>query len=160
MTQEGEGHAASPAIRTGVFAGSFDPFTTGHQSIADRALGLLDRLVIAIGHNPAKAGWKPVEERLRAIRELYAGEPRVRVVAYTGLTTEVARQEGATWLVRGVRSVADFEAERTLAEVNRRLSGIDTLLLIAYPEMEAVSSSLVRELAAFGAPYSQYIPRR
>lgn len=150
--------------RIGLFAGSFDPFTVGHKSIVDRALPLFDRLVIGFGVNPAKKPWMPLEERMARVRELYRDDPRVEVVEFTGLTIEFARQCGASYLVRGVRGVADFDAERTMAEANRILSSsaglppIETIILPALPEAGAVSSSLVRELARFGAPYRQFIP--
>lgn len=141
------------------YAGSFDPFTTGHKSIVDRALPLFaDGVVIAFGHNPRKEPWQPLEERMEAVRRLYAGDPRVEVISYTSLTWQAALAAGAGVLLRGVRTVADFEAERNLADINRNLSGLESVFLLALPELAAVSSSLVRELAHFGAPYSQFIP--
>ncbi|MDE5750771.1 MAG: pantetheine-phosphate adenylyltransferase [Duncaniella sp.] len=144
--------------RTILFAGSFDPFTRGHQSLVSRALPLCDRLVIALGHNSSKAGDAGVSERLRAIRALYASEPRVEVVAYSGLTVDACREHGAGWMLRGVRSVADFEYERNLADVNRAISGIETLILFTLPELAAVSSSVVRELRAYGHDVSPFLP--
>ena len=145
-------------VVTAFYAGSFDPFTTGHKSIVDRALPLFGKVVIGIGVNTAKRGWQPVEERLGAIRAIYAGEPRVEVVAYSGLTCDAARAAGAAVLLRGVRSCADFEYERNIADVNRNISGLESVFILAQPALACVSSSLVRELAAFGHDYSQYIP--
>lgn len=145
-------------MATAFFAGSFDPFTIGHKSIVDRALPLFDRVIVAIGRNTAKKPWMPLDERVAAISRVYANEPRVSVVTYDGLTAEAARTHGATALLRGVRSVADFEAERTLADVNRNLSGLESVLLYTLPELASVSSSLVRELAAFGVPYAHLLP--
>lgn len=145
-------------MATAFFAGSFDPFTIGHKSIVDRALPLFDRVIVAIGRNTAKKPWMPLDERVAAISRVYANEPRVSVVTYDGLTAEAARTYGATALLRGVRSVADFETERTLADVNRNLSGLESVLLYTLPELASVSSSLVRELAAFGAPYTHLLP--
>lgn len=145
-------------MATAFFAGSFDPFTIGHKSIVDRALPLFDRVIVAIGRNTAKKPWMPLDERVAAISRIYTAEPRVSVVTYDGLTAEAARAHGATALLRGVRSVADFEAERTLADVNRNLSGLESVLLYTLPELASVSSSLVRELAAFGAPYAHLLP--
>lgn len=143
-----------------LFAGSFDPFTLGHASLVERALPLCSSLVIAIGVNSAK-GAAPVnvDERLETIRRLYADEPKVSVVTYSGLTVDAAAREGADALLRGVRSVADFEYERNLADVNRRIAGIETILLFATPELSAVSSSVVRELAAYGHPVSDFLPK-
>lgn len=145
-------------MATAFYAGSFDPFTTGHKSIVDRALPLFDKVVIGIGVNTSKRPWQQPAERLRAIRGIYAGEPRVEVVTYTGLTTDAASGCGATVLLRGVRSCADFEYERNLAEVNRNISGLESVFILALPSLACVSSSMVRELAAFGHDYSQYIP--
>lgn len=141
-----------------VLAGSFDPFTIGHADVAQRALALCDELVIGIGYNEHKTGWIPVEERLRAMRELYAHEPRVRVEKYSCLTVDFAQQTGACCIVRGVRGVTDFDYETQMAETNRRLAGIETLLLPAKPELAHVSSSLARELAHFGKDIQPLLP--
>lgn len=146
-------------MRTALFAGSFDPFTIGHKDIADRSLQLFDRLVIAIGVNQAKKGWMPADERVRSIAKLYADNTRVEVTQFSDLTVRFARQIGARWLVRGVRTSADFEFERNLADANLLIDPeIETILLPARPDLAVVSSSLVRELAAFGAPYEQFLP--
>jgi pantetheine-phosphate adenylyltransferase len=144
-----------------LFAGSFDPFTIGHKSIVDRSLELFDRVIIGIGINPAKQSWMPLEERLQRIREAYAHEPKVWVESFTGLATDFAREKGAKYLLRGVRTVADFEYERNMADANRMITTpepIETVFIPALPELAVVSSSLVRELARFGAPYSQFLP--
>lgn len=144
--------------RIAIFPGSFDPFTVGHKSIVDRALPLFDKLVIAIGYSEHKQGDWSVEERLEHIRRIYAGNPNVEVMAYTGLTADLARRLDAGYLVRGIRNTVDFEYERPLAEMNRRLAGVETLLLYTLPELGSVSSSMVRELRHFGADISDYIP--
>lgn len=143
---------------TALFAGSFDPFTTGHKSIVDRALPLFDSIIIGIGINSSKKPWQPVEQREQAIRTLYAHEPRIRVERFSGLTVEAARRFGADCLLRGVRSVADFEYERQLADINRNISGLESVLIYALPELASVSSSMVRELASFGVDTTPYIP--
>lgn len=157
--QKGNQSAAAQG-RVALFAGSFDPFTTGHKSIVDRALGLFDTIVIGLGTNTSKTPWMPLEERIAAIRAVYADEPRVAVESFSGLASEFARQKGAHYLLRGVRTVADFEYERNMADANRLLtaSDLETILILSLPELAAVSSSLVRELARFGAPYRQFIP--
>lgn len=144
--------------RIALFAGSFDPFTVGHKSIVDRGLEIFDEIVIGVGVNAGKRGWQPVEERVERLRRLYAGDERVRVETYSGLTIEAARKMGAKFLLRGVRTVADFEYERQLADVNRNLSGVETVLLYALPELASVSSSMVRELASYGVDVSPYVP--
>ncbi len=141
------------------FAGSFDPFTTGHASIVERALGQFDRVIIGIGVNVNKpTGAQEAEERRRHIAELYADIPDVSVMTYSGLTAIAASEAGASALLRGVRSVKDFEYERDMADVNRRINGMETVLMFALPELACVSSSLVRELEAFGADTSGLVP--
>ena len=144
--------------RIALFPGSFDPFTKGHQAIVERALPLFDRLVIAIGVNRAKKGWMLVEERLEKLRALYANEPRVEVVAYETLTMDLAKEYGAKYVLRGVRSMADFEYERTIADANRKIGGLETIFLISDADTAHISSSLVRELAAFGHDVSDLLP--
>ena len=141
-----------------LFPGSFDPFTLGHADIVERALGLFDEVVIAIGYNENKVGWMPVEERLSTIRKLYADEPRVIVESYTGLTVDFAKEHGITVIIRGVRTTIDFEYEMQLADVNRQLTGIDTIFLPASPQLASLSSSVVRELAHFGHDVSAFLP--
>lgn len=141
-----------------LFVGSFDPFTIGHQAIVSRALPLFDRLVIGVGVNERKQTMFSSEERVDTLRQLYANEPRVSVVAYTDLTVDLARREGATFIVKGVRSMKDFEYEREQADINRRLTGIDTLLFFADPELASISSSMVRELIHFGRDVTPFLP--
>ena len=141
-----------------LFPGSFDPFTLGHDDIVRRALMLFDEVVVAIGYNEQKSGWKPVEERIASIRKLYEDEPRVRVESYTGLTVDFAKEQGITAIIRGVRTTKDFEYELQMADMNRRLTGIETILLPALPEFASLSSSLVRELARFGRDISTFLP--
>lgn len=146
-------------MKTGLFAGTFDPFTIGHASVVRRALQLFDRVVVAVGVNDAKHPETTAQQRVEAIRSLYADDKRVTVVAYSGLTVDVAREHGAAFIVKGVRSVRDYESEREQAEVNRRLAGIDTVLLMAEPGLEAVSSSTVRSLRSFGRDVSEFLPK-
>ena len=141
-----------------LFAGTFDPFTKGHQSIVERALPLFDEVVVAVGRNMGKRCMLPADERVSAIEKLYAGDLRVTVCAYDGLTMDFAREIGATVLIRGVRSVKDFEYEREIADVNRRVGGMDTLLLVSEPEYASVSSSVVRELMEYGKDVSSLLP--
>lgn len=143
---------------TVLFPGSFSPFTIGHASLVDRALKLFDNVVIAIGYNSSKPGPMTVEERMAAIKAIYLSQPRVKVIAYSGLTVDACRAEGAGWMLRGVRSVTDFEYERNLADVNRMISGIETVILFTLPELSAISSSVVRELAANGHDVSSFLP--
>ena len=147
--------------RMALFAGSFDPFTVGHASIVERALPLFDKIIIAVGVNAEKAGGSPAAERIEFINSIYARCPEnVEVIAYKNeLTVDLARRLGAKWLLRGVRSVKDFEYERDLADLNRKLSGLETLLLYSLPEYAGISSSAVRELRSYGRDVSEFLPR-
>lgn len=148
-------------MSTGIFVGSFNPFTIGHDSIVRRALPLFDRLVIGVvGDQVHKPDMPSAEERVRAIADLYANEPRISVKPYYGLAVDFARAEDAHFIVKGVRSVKDFEYEREQADVNRQLAGIETILLYSEPQYSSISSSMVRELQHFGIDVSAYLPKR
>ena len=146
--------------RIALFPGTFDPFTLGHQSLVKRVLTCADAVVIAIGINEKKQTYYTLEQRVEAIRNLYADEPRVKVITYSGLTVDVAQQEGASFILRGVRSVIDFEYEKAIADVNRQLTGIETLLLFTEPAYAHISSSVVRELLHFGKDVSAFLPQK
>lgn len=148
-------------MKTGIFVGSFDPFTVGHHSIVTRALPLFDRLVIGVvGDNVQKPYMRPAEERMQAIRELYKDEQRIEVKPYYGLAVDFARAEKARFIVKGVRSVKDFEYEREQADINRQITGgeVETILLYAEPQFSSISSTMVRELQHFGVDVSTYLP--
>lgn len=144
--------------RNVLFPGSFDPFTLGHADVVKRALKMFDEVVIAVGYNEQKAGWMPVEERVASIRKLYTDEPRIKVESYTGLTADFAQEHGITAIVRGIRTTADFEYELQMADINRQLTGVETILLPAFPQFASLSSSIVRELAHFGHDVSAFLP--
>lgn len=144
--------------RTGIFVGSFDPFTKGHDSIVRRALPLFDRLVIGVGVNGSKQYMLTAEQRVEAIRRLYRDVAAIEVEQYSDLTVDFALRHNAQFIVKGVRSVRDFEFEREQADINRRLTGIDTLLLYALPELGSVSSTVVRELQRYGRDCSMFLP--
>ena len=143
-----------------IFPGTFDPFTIGHDALVRRTLNIVDELYIAIGINTEKRTMLTLEERLERIAALYKDEPRIHVMSYEGLTTDFSQSIGAKFIIRGVRSTIDFEYERNIADINRMLTGIDTILLISEPEYAAISSSMVRELAHFGKDISKYLPTR
>lgn len=148
-------------MKTGIFVGSFDPFTVGHHSIVTRSLPLFDRLVIGVvGDNVQKPHMRPAEERMQAIRELYKDEQRIEVKPYYGLAVDFARAEKARFIVKGVRSVKDFEYEREQADINRQITGgeVETILLYAEPQFSSISSTMVRELRHFGVDVSTYLP--
>lgn len=144
--------------KTAVFAGSFCPFTKGHEDIIAKALPLFDKIIIAIGHNYQKKDAFTVEQRIHWISDLYADEPRISVRAYTGLTTEFCRQEKARYLIRGVRNILDFSQEQEMADINQQLyPDLETMLFLASAQCRVISSSLVRELWSLGADYSPYL---
>lgn len=144
--------------RTALFAGTFDPFTIGHYSIVKRALPMFDKIIIGIGTNSGKKCMFSVEERTKAIEKVFADETRVEVKVYNCLTMDFAKEVGAGLLLRGVRSTKDFEYEREIADVNLRLGGIETVLLISEPEHASTSSSIVRELITYGKDVSEFLP--
>ncbi len=143
-----------------IFPGSFDPFTVGHASIVARALPLFDHVVIGVGVNEKKRPLYPVKNRVDFIRRLYKDEPRVEVESYDDLTIDLARRKNASFIVRGLRSVKDFEYERDVAAMNKRLGGVETVLLLTEPEHAAVSSSVVRELIKYGRDVSEFLPKQ
>ena len=145
--------------KVALFAGSFDPFTRGHEAVVEQALRLFDEVVVAVGENVSKKGLLAVEQRCRLINDLYADNPRVRVASYSTLTGDFAREVGATALVRGVRNSVDFEFERAIEATNRELfPDLTTVLLVTPAEYLHVSSSVVRELLAFGRSVESYLP--
>lgn len=154
------------AERTALFPGSFDPFTLGHASVVERGLELFDRVIIVVGVNVRKKTMFTPEERVEQIEALYAGNPRVEVVAWDGLTVELARQKGAGFILRSVRSVADFEYERTMADVNEQISAVmdanpvRTVMFFAEPALSSVQSSVVRELILMGQDVSAFVPKQ
>ena len=144
--------------RIAIFPGSFDPFTVGHHSIVMRALPLFDKIVVAIGTNAAKYAMMSESRRVEALRELYADNEKIEVISYEGLTVDAAKMCGAKFILRGVRMIQDFEYEKNLEEVNRSISGLETVLLYTLPEFGHISSSIVRELIRYGRDVSSLLP--
>lgn len=145
-------------MRIAIFPGSFDPYTKGHDSIVRRGLPLFDKIIIGVGVNARKRGLKPVERRIEALRKLYQDEPKIQVEGYNDLTVDFARRMGANFILRGIRSIKDFEYELAIADVNRRLSGIETVILFTEPDLACVSSTIVRELQYFGRDIREFVP--
>ena len=145
-------------MKKAIFPGSFDPFTLGHHSIVKRALSFMDEVIVGIGINEGKRSLIPVEKRVDMLRRLYADEPRVKVEAYSGLTVDFAREQAAEFIIRGIRTVKDFEYEEGIADINRKLTGIETIFLFTEPELASVSSSVVRELLHYGKDVSMFLP--
>lgn len=144
--------------KTALYAGSFDPFTRGHADIVERGLVLFDRVIIAIGVNVNKRPLFSPEERAIQIIRYYRNEPRVKVCIFDGLTVELAKKEGANFLLRGVRSSTDMEYERTLADLNKQIAGMETVLLPARQQLTHISSTVVRELLHYGSDVTDFLP--
>lgn len=144
---------------TAVYPGSFDPITGGHMEVITRALGLFDRVIVAVGKHPTKPGFFSVDERVALIRECVGHLPRVEADRFEGLVVEFCQARGARVLLRGLRAHGDFEPEFQLALANRDLApGIETVFMIPAPERQIISSSLVREIATHGGDFSRYVP--
>lgn len=143
--------------RIAIYPGTFDPFTIGHKSIVERGLTIFDKIIVAVGRNDAKRCYISTDMRVKHITAVMTDEPRVEVLSYDGLTVDIARKCGAQFILRGVRTVADYEYERNLAYANRQISGIETVLLYTLPELQYVSSTMVRDLARHGYDISQFV---
>ena len=141
-----------------IFPGSFDPFTVGHYSIVQRALNFVDEVVIAIGVNDAKKSLFSIEKRKMIIQKSFINNPNIKVESYDSLTVDFAKEIGATIILRGIRSIADFEYEKTIADANRRISGIDTILLFTEPQHSFISSTVVRALLRYGKDINCFLP--
>lgn len=146
--------------KIGVFTGSFDPFTIGHDAIVRRALPLFDKIVIGVGVNVRKKYLYSTDIRVKDIAGLYENEPKVEVRPYSDLAVDFARREGARYIIKGVRSMKDFEYEREQADINRKIGDVDTILFYSEPQYESISSSMVRELIHFGHDVSEYLPKK
>jgi len=126
-------------MKRAIFPGTFDPFTVGHHSVVQRALTFMDELIISIGINENKNTYFPLEQRIQSITDFYRDNPAIKVMAYKTLTVDFAREQKAQFIVRGIRTVKDFEYEETIADVNRKLAGIETILLFTEPELTCVA---------------------
>ena len=141
-----------------VFPGSFDPITLGHQDIIFRALPMCDELIIAVGENINKKYLFSLKERLYFINKTHGHEPKIKVESFQGLTINFCKVVNATAIIRGLRNPADFEFEKSVAQVNRRLSGIETLFLLTAADYSYISSSIVREIINNNGDYSSLVP--
>lgn len=147
--------------RKAIFPGTFDPFTIGHASLVERSLRIVDELIIAIGINENKTTYFSLDKRISMIESLYALDKRIKVMAYDSLTVSFAEEIKADFIIRGIRTINDFEYEKTIADVNRSISkpSIETILLFTEPELTHISSTIVRELLKFGKDVSNFLPK-
>ena len=145
--------------RIALFPGSFDPFTNGHYDVVKRGLKLFDEIIIAIGNNSSKQRYLPLEVTINIIDNLFKDEPAITVQAYKGLTANFARDNGARFLLRGLRNTTDFEYENTIAQANRHVNkDLETVFLITSPPLAAISSSIIREIHMYGGNVDDFIP--
>jgi len=145
-------------MKKAIFPGTFDPFTIGHYSVVKRGLHLFDEIIIAIGVNQTKKTLFSVEKRVEMINKVFENEPRVRVGTYNSLTIDYAKEINAGFILRGLRSVSDFEYEQNIADANRKLSGIETVLLFTDSEYSFISSTVVRDLINYGKDITLFLP--
>ena len=146
-------------MKTGIYAGSFDPITLGHLDIIKRAARITKKLIIAVLNNNAKKPAFSVEERVQLIRKVTKDIPGVEVMSFSGLTVDFAKEQNANVLVRGLRAVTDFEYELQIAQLNHKLNpDIDTIFLTTSGEYSYLSSSIVKEIASYGGDISQFVP--
>jgi pantetheine-phosphate adenylyltransferase len=142
-----------------VFPGSFDPFTIGHEGIVLRALGLFDEIIIAVGANALKKSYYPLSVRKEMISKVFQNEPRISVDRYEGLTVDFCRKNGANFLLRGLRTAADFEFERAIAQVNRAMiPEVESVFLLTIPEHSPINSTIVRDIIRSGGDASRFVP--
>jgi len=144
--------------RVAIFPGSFDPFTVGHEDIVLRGVELFDKVIIAVGYNSNKKEFFPVANRIEWIRDIFWDNPKISVRKYEGLTVDFAVEVGARHILRGLRTSSDFEYERAIAQVNKAMTGIDSVFLLTQPEHTPVNSSIVRDIVKHGGDASLFIP--
>jgi pantetheine-phosphate adenylyltransferase len=146
-------------MKKAIFPGSFDPFTKGHYDIVMRSLPLFDEIVVAIGQNVSKTRYFPIEHIREKISASFAGELKISVETFYGLTAEFAKSVQAQYIIRGLRNTTDFEYENTIAQANKHVSpGLETVFLITSPHLAYISSTIVRELHKFGANVDEFLP--
>ncbi|MCK9299952.1 MAG: pantetheine-phosphate adenylyltransferase [Bacteroidales bacterium] len=145
-------------MKTLLFPGSFDPFTLGHYSLVMKGLQLFDHLIIAIGINDQKKPYFSLEKRLEQIAACFPDQNKIEIAHYTGLTGDFARQKQCAAILRGVRSVADYEYEKTMADFNAGVFGLETLLLFTEPDLSYIKSAMIRELLRHGKDVSAFVP--
>jgi len=146
-------------IKRAIFPGTFDPFTIGHEEIIKRALPLFDEIIIAIGRNTEKKHLFEMEKRIAWIKEIFKDEPKVKTDHYNGLTVDFCRFKDAKYILRGLRSVTDYDYEYQIAQINRAMwPELDTIFLLSSPEYTAISSKMVRDVILYGGDYKRFVP--
>jgi len=142
-----------------VFPGSFDPITKGHQSIVKRALPLFDEIIVAIGVNSTKNYLFDLEKRIELVKQTFKNEPKISVDSFEGLTVEYCKNKNANYILRGLRTAADFEFERSIAQVNKSMfPDLETIFILTTPELSAINSTIVRDIYRNGGDISPFVP--
>lgn len=142
-----------------IFPGSFDPFTIGHESIVRRSVSMFDKIVIMIGFNANKKSFFPIEKRLKWINQVFENQPKVEVRVHEGLTVDFCREVGAKYILRGLRTSSDFEYERAIAQINKKMHPeIETVFLLTLPEHTPVNATIIRDIVLHGGDASMFLP--
>jgi pantetheine-phosphate adenylyltransferase len=145
--------------RIAVFPGSFDPFTIGHESLVLRTLDLFDEIVIAVGVNSNKSYMFPIEKRVEWIKNVFKGNPKVKVESFSGLTVHYCKTKNAKFLLRGLRTSADFEFEKAIAQMNKALDeDIETVFILPLPEHSAINSTIIRDIFRNNGNAKAFVP--
>jgi len=147
-------------MKIALFPGSFDPVTKAHVDIIKRSMGLFDKIYIGIGDNSSKKGLLSIGQREQMLRAVFENEPKIHVVAYEGLTVEFCKSIGAAYMIRGIRTVSDFEYEKAIAQMNHSLApDIESIFIVSKPGYSSISSTIVREILRYNGDISQFIPK-
>jgi pantetheine-phosphate adenylyltransferase len=147
-------------MKIGIFPGSFDPVTKAHVDIIKRSVGLFDKFYIGIGDNSSKKGLLTVEQREKMLRAVFENEPKIHIVAYEGLTVDFCRSIGASYMIRGIRTVSDFEYEKAIAQMNHSLApDIESIFVVSKPGYSSISSTIVRDILRHHGDVSQFVPK-
>ena len=146
-------------MRVSVFPGSFDPITLGHQNIVERATPLFDKIIVAIGKNATKKYHFSLEQRIEMIKLTFNNNPKIEIVSYTGLTVDFCKQQNANYILRGIRNIADYTYENSIAQMNHAMEkDIETIFMSTIPELSAINSTIVRDIIINGGDASQFVP--
>lgn len=146
-------------LKTAIFPGSFDPFTVGHESIVCRSLGLFDRVIVAVGVNSGKQPLMSIESRVRMINDVFKNEEKVSCDFFEGLTVDFCKKVNANYMLRGIRTAADFEYERAIAQINKKmLPAVESVFLLTSPEHTPVNSTIIRDIIRNHGDASQFLP--
>jgi pantetheine-phosphate adenylyltransferase len=143
-----------------IFPGSFDPFTIGHESVVNRAISMFDKIIIMIGYNANKKSFFPIEKRMKWINQIFKDVDKIEVRLHDGLTVDFCKEVGARYILRGLRTSADFEYERAIAQINKKMHPeIETVFLLTLPEHTPVNATIIRDIVFHGGDASQFLPK-